>query len=219
VPQAILDEVGDHVFNRFGATLAYDTRNSVKLPNHGQRTEIDPELDIGARNYYKVEATTEWYFPGILPGNVLEVGGRSGIAKGFSGGDVPFYDRYYLGGLYSLRGFTYRNISPREPGFVGVDEPIGGDSYWFGSAEYSVPVFDKDNGPSMRLAAFYDVGSVGDGSYSFSGNFDDNWGLGIRLDIPHLGPLRLDYGVPIHHDQYNGGGGQFQFDVGYSRPF
>ena len=54
---------------------------------------------------------------------------------------------------------------------------------------------------------------------AFSGNFDDNWGIGIRLDIPKLGPLRLDYGVPIHHDQYNNGGGRFQFGVGYERPF
>ena len=38
VPQAILDEVGDHFYQRFGASLAYDTRNSTLLPNHGQRT-------------------------------------------------------------------------------------------------------------------------------------------------------------------------------------
>lgn len=51
------------------------------------------------------------------------------------------------------------------------------------------------------------------------GNFNDDWGLGLRLNIPHLGPLRLDYGVPITHDKYNGGGGQFQFGAGYTRQF
>ena len=71
----------------------------------------------------------------------------------------------------------------------------------------------------LRFALFYDVGSVSAAPYSFSGNFDDNWGLGIHLNIPHLGPLRLEYGIPIHHDQYNSGGGQFQFGVGYQRPF
>lgn len=225
IPSAIQTESGDHLFHRFGATLAYDTRNSVKLPNHGQRTEIDPEIDVGARNYYKIEAKTEWYFPGIFKGNVLEVGGRAGVAQSFGGGDVPFYDRYYLGGLYSLRGFKYRNIGPRDPAYSpgntnGIpNEPIGGDSYWFASAEYSIPIFEKENGPSLRLAAFYDIGAVGSSPYSFNGYFDDNWGLGIRLDIPHLGPLRLDYGIPIHHDEYNGSHGQFQFDVGYTRPF
>jgi outer membrane protein insertion porin family len=34
-----------------------------------------------------------------------------------------------------------------------------------------------------------------------------------------MGPLRLDYGVPITHDKYNGGSGQFQFGAGYTRQF
>ena len=117
VPNAILEQVGDHVYQRFGVTLAYDTRNSTQLPNHGQRTEIDPELSIGDTTYYKIELKTAWYFPGLFKGHVIEAVGRAGIADGLSGGDVPFYDRYYLGGLYSLRGFKYRNIAPRDPNY------------------------------------------------------------------------------------------------------
>ena len=223
VPQAILDENGNHLYQRFGASLAYDTRNSTLLPNHGQRTELDTELSVGDSTFYKIEVKSDWFFPGFFKGHVLEAGGRAGIADSLSGGDVPFYDRYYLGGLYSLRGFKYRNIGPRDPTY-GInpsipDEPIGGDSYWFGSLEYSIPIMEKENGVGVRIALFYDAGAVGAQSYSFSGNFDDNWGLGFRLNIPHLGPLRLDYGVPIHHDQYNSGSGQFQFGVGYTREF
>jgi outer membrane protein insertion porin family len=219
VPQDILDQVGDHLFHRFGATLAYDTRNSTELPNGGQRTELDTEFVTGDDTFYKLELKSDWFFRGFFPGHVIEIGGRAGVASSLSPGDVPFYDRYYLGGLYSLRGFKYRNIAPRQPGFTGVDEPIGGDSYWFGSLEYSLPIIKKTAGLELRFALFYDVGDVGAGSYSFTGNFDDNWGVGFRLDIPHLGPLRLDYGIPIHHDQYNSGSGQFQFGVGYTREF
>jgi outer membrane protein insertion porin family len=226
VPQAILEQVGDHVFNRFGASLAYDTRNSVELPNHGQRTEIDPELSVGDSTFAKLELKTAWYFPGLMKGDVIEAVGRAGAAQSLSSGDVPFYDRYYLGGLYSLRGFQFRNIGPRDPAYyrgnpAGIpDEPIGGDSYWFGSVEYSIPIIDKGNGgPSLRFALFYDAGDVGAKSYSFSGNFDDDWGLGLRLNIPHLGPLRLDYGIPINHDKFNGSSGQFQFGFGYTRQF
>jgi outer membrane protein insertion porin family len=64
-----------------------------------------------------------------------------------------------------------------------------------------------------------DAGSVGAKPYSFSGNFDDDWGFGFRLNIPHLGPLRLDYGIPLTHDINNSGSGQFQFTVGYTRQF
>jgi outer membrane protein insertion porin family len=219
VPQAILDQTGDHLFHRFGTSLAYDTRNSVQLPNGGQRTELDAQLSTGDQTFYKAEVKTAWYFRGIMKGDVIEAVGRVGVADSLGGGDVPFYDRYYLGGLYSLRGFKYRNVAPREPGFTGVDEPIGGDSYWFGSVEYSIPIIQKASGVDLRFALFYDVGNVGAGPYSFSGNFDDNWGLGFRLNIPRLGPLRLDYGIPIHHDANNGSSGQFQFGVGYTREF
>jgi outer membrane protein insertion porin family len=225
-PQAILDQTGDHLYNRFGATLAYDTRNSTRLPNHGQRTEIDPEFSLGDTSYYKLEAKTAWYFPGLFAGHVLEMVGRGGVADSVSGGDVPFYDRYYLGGLYSLRGYRFRDIAPRDPTYypdnpAGVpNEPIGGDTFWFGSAEYSIPIFEKDNGPGVRFALFYDVGAVYQKAYSFMGqNFDDDWGLGLHINIPKLGPLRLEYGIPIHHDQYNGDSGRFQFGVSFFRPY
>ncbi len=221
VPNAILDQVGFNIYQRIGTSLAYDTRNSTQLPNHGQRTELSTELSGGSTDFYKVELHTAWYFPGLLKGHVIEAVGRTGVADGFSGGDVPFYDRYYLGGLYSLRGYKFRNVAPRQAYTPGVDvnEPIGGDTYWFSSYEYSVPIFEKDGGVSLRLAAFYDIGCVDAASYSYSLNYNSDWGLGMRLNIPHLGPLRLDYGIPLKHDQYNGGGGQFQFGVGYTREF
>ncbi len=221
VPESILEQLGPHDYSRFGTSLAYDTRNSTQLPNHGQRTEIMPELSVGDVDYYKVQLKSAWFFPGLFKGNVLEIDGRVGIADSFYGGGVPFYDAYYLGGLNSLRGFKYRNVSPRDPPTPGVtvNEPIGGDSMWFGSVEYSVPIVEKDNGVGVRVATFFDIGSVGTGATTFSGNFDDDVGIGLRLNIPHMGPLRLDYGIPITHDQYNGGSGQFQFSAGYTRPF
>jgi outer membrane protein insertion porin family len=225
VPQAILDQDGDHVFNRFGASLAYDTRNSNKLPNRGQRTELAPEISVGDVTFYKVQLKSAWFFPGLFKGHVLEADGKAGVAGGLTGGDVPFYDRYYLGGAYSLRGFDYQSVAPRDPNYGSLqypqmpNEPIGGDSFWMTTLEYSLPILEKDNGPSLRFALFFDAGSVGEGPYTFSGNFDDDAGIGIRLDIPHLGPLRLDYGVPITHDKYNSAGGKFQFTVGYTHLF
>jgi outer membrane protein insertion porin family len=223
VPNTILSETGDHLYQRFGASLAYDTRNSVELPNHGQRTEITGEFSTGDSTFYKVELTSAWYFPGFLKGHVIEVGGRGGVADSLDGNDIPFYDRYYLGGMYSLRGYKFRNIAPREAYDPNAPftptEPIGGDTYWFGSLEYSIPIFEKEGGVGLRFALFYDIGAVNSASYSFSTSYSDDWGLGMRLNIPHLGPLRLDYGIPITHDQYNSSSGQFQFGVGYTRQF
>ncbi|HVV72732.1 MAG TPA: outer membrane protein assembly factor BamA, partial [Verrucomicrobiae bacterium] len=83
VPQSILDETGYHLLSRVGGSLAYDTRNSVMLPNKGQRTELDAEFvggPIGGdREFYKLEMKTAWYFKGLFPGHVLEVVGRTGV--------------------------------------------------------------------------------------------------------------------------------------------
>jgi outer membrane protein insertion porin family len=171
-----------------------------------------------------------------LNGHVIELVGRAGTTASLDGhgADVPFYDRFYLGGLYDLRGYHYRGISPREPNFTGPSgfsgEPIGGDTFWFGSLEYSVPIFeqDKEKGIGVRFAVFYDIGQVYGSPWSLSHDnepegfkytdYTDNWGFGLRLNLP-IGPLRLDYGIPINHDKFNGSSGRFQFGVGYTREF
>ena len=62
-------------------------------------------------------------------------------------------------------------------------------------------------------------------AYSFAtlnsnyGLYSDNWGVGIRLNIPSIGPLRLDYAVPITHDRFTSGSGRFQFGVGFTREY
>ncbi len=215
-PPSIYAERGHSLLSRVGASLAYDTRNSVQLPDKGQRTELSGEVVGGPfggeKDFYKLELKTAWYFKGLAKGHVLELVGRTGVAEAYGSDEsVPFYERFYLGGLYSLRGFEYRSISPRELYF---DEPVGGNTYWFGTAEYSIPIIER-----LRFAVFYDIGAVNVDSYDFSAsNFSDNWGVGLRLNLP-IGPLRLDYGVPIHHDEYSSGSGRFQFGVGYTREF
>jgi outer membrane protein insertion porin family len=142
-----------------------------------------------------------------------------------------------LGGIDSLRGYRYREVGPKDepqniqqpsgtgPTVVNTiipsrNEPIGGGTYWIGTAEYSVPVIDY-----VRFAVFYDIGMVYPDPYSFrvqnkfNNLYNDNYGFGLRLNIPHLGPLRLDYGIPIKSDPSNRSNGRFQFSVGYTRPF
>jgi len=222
VPFEIRQEEGYRLVSKVGTAIAYDTRNSVLLPNRGQRTVLSTEVAGGPlggdSDFYVLELTTSHYFRGLLAGHVLELTGRSGVVD--THGDatrVPLFDRWFLGGLYSLRGYKYRSIGPRDR--TG-SEPIGGGTYWFASAEYSVPIIER-----LRLAAFYDIGNVYPQAYSFRtqgpdyGAYADNWGVGIRLNIPGVGPLRLDYALPITHDRFVRSSGRFQFGVGYRREF
>jgi outer membrane protein insertion porin family len=240
-PTTILNTSGDTLVSRFGASLAYDTRNSYELANKGQRTALLGQISVGDRDYYKLELSSDWFFRGLAHNHVLELSAKAGVTASLSGADVPFYDRFYLGGQDSLRGFDYTGVGPREVTQDGQQyEPIGGDTSWFASAEYTIPIIDR-----LSFAVFYDIGNVAAMPWSVSrfevtgkqfsqispggkflgtfpagntGIFSDDFGIGLRLNIPLLGPLRLDYGIPIHHDRFNGPGGKFQFGAGFSRP-
>ncbi len=120
VPKVIRDEAHSYVLGRLGGSLAYDTRNNVHLPDKGQRTEIDGEIVGLDWQFYNLELKTGWYFKGLAKGHVLELVGRAGVEHALAGSpDVPFFERYYLGGPYSLRGFKYNNVSPHESNLVG----------------------------------------------------------------------------------------------------
>ncbi len=224
-PQEIKDTVKDgsnKLFSRVGASIAYDTRNNATLPDHGQRTELVSEITGGPFggdvDLYKVELRSYWYFKGFMDGHILEVGGKVGVMDGYGDTDslkIPFYERYYLGGMYSLRGFKYRKGGADDTFDSSTQEPLGGNSFWLGTLEYSIPVVDR-----VRFAVFYDIGNVYRDSYSFNfGEYLDDVGVGLRINLPQIGPLRFDYGIPISTGKYTGRNGRFNFGVGYTREF
>jgi outer membrane protein insertion porin family len=118
---------------------------------------------------------------------------------------VPIFDRLFLGGSNNLRGFAFRDVGPRDR----HGEPLGGDSMARATAELTFPIV-----PKARGAIFYDTGFVNEDPYDFStAHVASDFGFGIRLDLP-IGPLRVDYGIPIDRDGRSGGG-HFNFNVGY----
>jgi outer membrane protein insertion porin family len=118
---------------------------------------------------------------------------------------VPIYDRLYLGGSNNLRGFAFRDVGPRD----NQGEPLGGQSMARATAEVTFPIIEKARG-----AIFYDTGFVNADPYDFGTNHvASDFGLGLRLDLP-IGPLRVDYGIPIQNDGRSSNG-HFNFNVGY----
>lgn len=220
-PLLILNEPRDQLISKVGSSVAFDTRNHPLQPTRGQKTELISEVAGGPfgadADFYKWEVRSFWYFPGFFDGHLLELVGKVGVVEAYDKSaerpkpNVPLFDRYFLGGVTSLRGYRYRQVGPK---FAGTDEPEGGSTFFLGSAEYSIPLIER-----LRLAAFYDIGNVYRDAYDFDfANYLDNWGVGIRLNIPKLGPLRLDYGIPITHTGASGTG-KFQFSVGFTRDY
>ncbi len=215
VSDEIAREAGTRLVSKVGTSLIYDTTDSYLVPTKGQRTELRSEVAGGPFGgdvaFYKIELKHARYIRGLYQGHLLELGGRTGVGESYDGTvDVPIFDRFFLGGLDSLRGYRYRDIGPRDR----FREPLGGDTVWYGFAEYSVPIVER-----VRFAVFYDIGMVYRPAYHWNfGEYADNWGVGIRLLLP-IGPLRLDYGIPIHNSSGKAGGGKFQFSAGARHEF
>ena len=86
---------------------------------------------------------------------------------------------------------------------------VGGKSYAFFSAEYSMDIVSP-----IRFAVFYDAGFVNRGAYDFNpANFTDNFGFGLRLFVAGS-PLSLDFGIPLTSDKAARKGNQFNFSFG-----
>ena len=141
---------------------------------------------------------------------VLSVSGRTGTLGKFDGDDanVPFFEKFFLGGPYNLRGWDYREAGPNELG-----EPVGGNSFSYASLEYTFKVADP-----LRFAFFYDGGFLRSGDFKFAPGsstegWHDNWGLGIRIMVMGM-PLRLDLGFPMSDPSKSGASTQFHFSGG-----
>ncbi|MEI6350963.1 MAG: outer membrane protein assembly factor BamA [Verrucomicrobiota bacterium] len=202
-PQFFKDQAGNRVQSTLSPSLVYDTRDSVFLTREGTRAELSTYVAGGPLGGNvsvfggDLEATHYFHLPWDT---ILILNGEAAAVQAWSGtSEVPVFDRLYLGGSNNLRGFGFRDVGPKEKG-----QPIGGTSLGRATVEYTFPVVDR-----VRGAMFYDTGFIGD-----IGHVASDVGIGVRLDLP-IGPVRLDYGVPVQKDQNAGGSGKFNFNIGY----
>ncbi len=208
VPFVIAEEAAQspRSVSKLALSLVRDTRNDLIFTTRGSRMQVTGTFaGIGGdTEYIGLETRNAFFIPTFELGDqVISVLARAGSLWEYSNQNVPFFDRYYLGGPNSLRGFEFREVGPVDTS-RGFFEPVGGRSYGFGSLEYSVRVAEP-----LRLAVFYDWGFVNAREFDFNpANYNDNWGFGIRLLV--LGnPLRLDFGIPITSGNFDENTNQF----------
>ena len=204
---------GSNTVSKIGFQLLRDTRDKIINTTAGNRVEINAEFAGGPlggskiNNFYKLEFRGSQFFPVFeTQTQVLSLIARGGVIENFGKStDVAYYNKYYLGGPTTLRGFEFREVSPRDT----ANEPVGGKTYGFFSAEYSLDIVSP-----IRAAVFYDAGFVNKGAYDFNpANYNDNFGFGLRLFVAGA-PLSLDFGIPITGTKLNKKGNQFNFSFG-----
>jgi len=223
----IQSQKGSFVESEILPSVVFDRRDNPLLTRTGQRVSLSPYIAGGFlggdTQIYGWDLEGSQYFH-FKWDTILVINGELATVNQWgSGNEVPIFDRLFLGGSNNLRGFNYRDVGPRD--FTG--EPLGGKSMARATVEFTGPIVAK-----ARWAIFYDAGFVNPDAWDFSlqtqttirkpgstkppiefDNIASDIGVGVRLDLP-IGPLRIDYGIPL---QKNGtsGGGKFNFNVGY----
>jgi outer membrane protein insertion porin family len=212
-PPDYLDVVGDHFITGFRAGAAYDDRDSFIRPTIGQRVDLSLEQVVGDFSYPLATLAGSKFI------TVAERPDRSGkqvlvlrSEVGFAGDETPVFDRFFGGGLRSIRGFSYRGVGPQANGLM-----VGGDFKWFNSIEYQFPIVASDN---VFMVAFVDSGTV-ESDVEIT-TYRVAAGAGFRMIIPGAGGLPItpflgfDFAFPIV--KADGDIEQiFSFQVGFNR--
>ena len=210
VSRQIRLEAGTRSKSVITTSLIFDTRDNPFLTHKGQRIVLTPYVSggfLGGNTQifgFDLEASQYFHLPYDL---ILLFNGEIASVQTW-GGDfdrVPIFDRLFLGGANNLRGFNYRDVGPKDVN----GEPLGGKSLARATIELTFPIIEK-----VRAAVFYDVGFVEPRAFNAGGRAASDVGIGLRLDLP-VGPIRIDYGLPIETGGNNSKTGKFNFNVGY----
>jgi len=192
---------------------AHDTRNQAFVPTKGYQTTVFGEASegqlLGDNEIYRMGANYRQWFSMPWYKHVLSLRGRMETVDAYNG-EVPIYERLFLGGPHTIRGVEYRDIGPKVYNLSGNHAPIGGQTLALVTTEYTIPVFK-----AVRFATFSDIGSLG--SDAFDPETSDicvSVGIGLRIDIPGF-PIRFDLAKPIVTDDDYTDEQIFSFAIGF----
>ncbi len=187
-------EEGSDFLSTTSLILARDTRDNILDPKSGYLIKLQGDINAADKCYYRMELTAQNYFSFFEDLFTLYTGVKYGSVDRLSGESesdmVPIYERYFLGGGSSLRGFPYREVGPEDD-----DEHVyGGQSMFLATVEISHPIWRF-----IRGAAFVDAGGAWKNSWDLDfSEFNMDAGYGLRLKLPQFpAPIKLDLAYPI----------------------
>jgi outer membrane protein insertion porin family len=199
--QQIKDEAGTSLTSAVTPNISYDSRDHFFAPTEGTKFSLALKTAGlgGDTEFIKPDLSARWHFPLLKDPNwggayVFALGGSLGY-----GNNLPLFERYFIGGINSVRGFAERSIAPRAPSGCDASgnnctgtEVIGGDKAAVLNAEILFPIYEQYG---LRGVTFFDVGNAFN---SFNLNeFRRSVGFGVRWLSP-FGPIRVELGFPMN---------------------
>ena len=188
----IQEQEGTSITSSMRLGYIYDTRDFPMDPREGMRLNLSTEVaggPLGGTNdfvRYQVEGSFFTPLIGDLVGLAhLEVG----LISPFGEDEVPVTEKYFMGGLYTLRGFDYRMVGPLEDG-----EPVGGTRSFLMNLEATYPLIRDAN---IKGVLFLDGGNVwAEDEQVKADDLRYGAGFGFRWAAP-IGLLRLEWGFNL----------------------
>ena len=205
-------ELDGGFFLKVAPGLSYDSRDSAINPRHGVIASVRYEEAFGLDNFRhtngRLTGMAKKYVP-VGKKSSLTFTGRGGLKV--HGSDVPEYMAYRLGGPYTIRGYKVNGVGT-------------GTSFIMGSAELATPIPFVDKLKlaflqNLRVTFWVDAGTVFNPTTA-SIIYDRplhaiTAGIGLKINMPGVGPLSVDYGFPLTNPGPNGNrNGYFTFGVG-----
>jgi len=202
---------GTNLISSITPRFLRDTRNHPFDPTAGSLQDLGIEVAGigGSSKFIKLEARGRWYYPFYRSESwgtfVASTGGTLGYGFGYGDDrELPLFERYFPGGINSVRGFRILSLGPRnlifgeEPSDGFDRESIGGSQQLIFNNELIVPIVES---MGLKAVGFFDAGnafSAADGiEFTGSRGMRMAAGGGIRWLSP-IGPLRLEIGFPLN---------------------
>jgi outer membrane protein insertion porin family len=201
-------------------SLTYDSRDNRMFPTKGIYASFSSEAAdpvIGSeRTYMRHRYFGRFYYP-LLWGMVLRINTEAGLITSHNKKGVPLYERFFLGGILSVRGFSYNDLGPNagvsstlDPGAPDTRIRIGGNIMLRSNTEIEFPIVSA---VGIKGVVFFDAGNVwntdrvycqlpayypNDPSRKLCGfnELRTSAGFGLRWFSP-MGPLRFEWGFPF----------------------
>jgi len=186
----VIDQKGVTTESTVSASLVRDTTDDIIFPSKGSKNSISMDYVGGFlggdASYTRYGIASSWFFPLPLD-TVFNIRGRAGYLDPREGKPIPIFERFYLGGINSLRGL--RDVGPVDP---STGDVIGGLTMMNFNAEF---VFNLIKNAGMKGVMFYDTGNAWLSDYHFD-DMRKTAGIGVRWYSP-IGPLRLEWGYVL----------------------
>jgi len=184
----------------------YDTRNNRLFPSSGQFMSASVEeanrLFGSTNEFTRYDLRHRIYFD-LSHNMVLKSNINWGVVVSPTPVGVPIFERYFIGGPMSVRGFFRNSLGPMistplsgTPSAPISNFTVGGTEQLIFNLEYEFPVFQQ---VGIRGVTFIDGGNAFDRSISYEDKLEQfryAWGFGIRWFSP-IGPLRFEWGFPF----------------------